>query len=180
MMNWKKGIALFSLLAVAGAAHAEFGYQGMGGRAGFRFGDPDQFVLGVHANLGDFAEGFRFQPMVDIGFGDHITLVTINPDVLYFPEGVTLGEGANMYFGAGLAIAYWKLDIDDSGCDVLFEPARSSCKDAFDESTTDVGLNLITGVEKELDSGNALIGEFRITIEDATFFQISGGYAFGN
>lgn len=179
-MNWKRSIALVALLAVTGAAHAEFGFRGMGGRGGFRFGDPEQVVIGVHANMGELAEGLRFQPMVDIGFGDNLTLVTINPDLIYFIEGASLGDGMDFYVGGGLAIVYAKLNLDDTGCNLLLEPFRSECEDAFDTSNTDVGLNLLCGIEKELDSGNALIGEFRITIEDATFFQISGGYAFGN
>ena len=116
--------------------------------------------------------------MVDVGFGDDLTLITINPDLIYFPSGLDLGEDMALYVGAELAVVYAKLNLDDSGCDLLFEPFRSTCKDAFDESTTNVGVNLISGVEKTLSGENALIGEFRITIEDATFFQIAAGYAF--
>ncbi len=177
-MKLKKSIALIALLASAGLAQAEIGYQGIGARAGFRFGGPDQVVGGLHANLGELTDGLRLQPMVDIGFGDHLTLITINPDLLYFLDGVALGEGMDFYVGGGLAIVYAKLDLDDSGCNLLPEPFRSGCEDAFEASTTDVGLNLICGVEKEVGNGNGLMGEFRVTIEDGTFFQVTGGYIF--
>ncbi len=172
-------IPAFLLALTAGAAFAGIGFDGWAPRAGARFGDPNQFVVGGHVNLGEIAPGLRLQPMVDVGFGDNLTLVTINSDALYFPAGAELGDGMRTYIGAGLAVVYTKLSLDDTGCDLLLEPFRSACEDAFDTSSTDVGLNLIGGLEKTLSGGNTLIGEFRITIEDATFFQITAGYGFG-
>ncbi len=45
--------------------------------------DPEQFVVGLHVDLYPIAEGVRFVPNVDVGFGDDLFLATVNTDVLY-------------------------------------------------------------------------------------------------
>ena len=51
------------------AAAQDIAFRGWGLRAGVA-DDPDQVVLGAQFNFGEFIENLRFQPNVEVGFGD--------------------------------------------------------------------------------------------------------------
>ena len=67
------------LIAGAGAAHAESSW-GLRGGATF---DPDQVHVGVHMNGGELFNDGWFIPNVEVGFGDDVTLIAINPELVY-------------------------------------------------------------------------------------------------
>lgn len=100
-------VATGLVFAAAGSATAGgLGFTGWGVRAGFS-SDPDQFVIGAYAGMGELAENLRLQPTVDIGFGDHLTILTISPDLTY---AIPAGDSGRLYFGGTLGILYWKMD----------------------------------------------------------------------
>ena len=64
---------------------------------------PDQFVLGLHYDAGRQARRLRFMPNIDLGVGDHRTVVTANPDIVYsFPV-----ENAGSIYAGGSCGVVW-------------------------------------------------------------------------
>ena len=111
-------LAFLALLASAASA-ADMGLYGWGLRIGVG-DDPDQIVVGLHQDFGEFVENLRFQPSFDLGFGDDQTLVSLAIPVQYrFP-----GSAATPYIGAGLQLTWVDRDLppgsraDDSEFDV--------------------------------------------------------------
>ncbi len=176
----KIGTMALILGLMAGTASADgLGLEGFGVRTGFRV-DPDQFVVGGHANMGEIVESLRFQPMVDIGFGDNLTVLTFNGDFLFMLSEALEMDAAQIYAGGGLAIVYSNFDVGDI-CEGLTGGVRDLCEassDNVDDSTTDIALNIIAGVEMDLNEDQAVFGEFRITVEDGSFIGIYGGFNF--
>src|SRR3970040_1925390 len=61
---------------------SKVGFRGWGPRVGLTFG-PDQFHFGAHLDFGNFGNHVRFQPNVEIGFGDGGTLFALNAEAAY-------------------------------------------------------------------------------------------------
>jgi hypothetical protein len=123
------GVILFGVTF----AQAEgIGLRGWGVRGGLS-SDPDQFVLGMHADMGEFAENLRFTPNADIGFGDDLTVFTLNPDITYV---LPLPEAGRLYFGGTLSLIYLRVDLSD-------ELERLG----VDDSDSDIGVAGIIGYE---------------------------------
>jgi len=95
-------IVLAVLLIGAGAAQqsrAQDVILGIGGRVGATL-DPDQVHFGVHADLGEIVEQLVFRPNVEVGVGNDLTLVAINPEVVY--RSPTTGRRTTFHMpGAG-------------------------------------------------------------------------------
>ena len=71
-------VAAVALIVFAASARA----QGVGVRAGAS-ADPDQFYAGGHFETSELAEHLRFRPNVEVGVGDHVTLVALNFEFTY-------------------------------------------------------------------------------------------------
>ena len=70
------GILTGLLLVIsASPSMAVLGYQTWGLRGGIGV-DPDQGVLGVHWNMGNFTQRTRLQPNFELGFGDNATVAS--------------------------------------------------------------------------------------------------------
>ena len=106
------------LLAGSGPALAEMGFYGWGPRFGFG-DDPDQILVGIHQDFGEIAESLRFQPSLDLGFGDDHTLVSgVLPVHYRFPGD----SKATPYLGGGLLVAWIDRDLPGRrGSDSDFE-----------------------------------------------------------
>jgi hypothetical protein len=77
--------------------------SGWGPRAGFS-SVPGQFVVGLHYDAGEFARRLRFVPNIDLGVGDHSTVLTINPDLVYsFPV-----DGTGCVYTGGSVGVVWR------------------------------------------------------------------------
>src|SRR5262245_7843700 len=84
--------------------------QSAGARVGISV-DPDQFYFGGHLETAPLVDQLRFRPNVEIGLGDHVTLVALNFEFAYlFP----LGQPWNLYAGAGPALNIIHEDDDTS------------------------------------------------------------------
>lgn len=151
-----------SLLLWAPAAHAQ-GNWGL--RGGVTF-DPDQVHVGAHVYAGQLFERGYFVPNVEIGFGDHATLIAINPELVYRFDHRTASRWG-FYVGGGLGINIWNWDDGDF-------PGHDRGRD----SDTDLGLNALGGMVRRLASGNELLLELKIGLVDSPDAKVSIGLTF--
>ncbi len=102
-------VLVLCFLVSAAPVAAEMGFFGWGPRLGVS-DDPDQFVVGIHQDFGELVENLRFQPSLDVGFGDdHTILSAALPVHFRFPGR----SGATPYVGGGLLLAW--IDRDRPG-----------------------------------------------------------------
>ena len=147
------------LVAAAGAALADDEYgRSYGVRIGYG-SDPDQFVVGVQADMGQVYRNIRFVPSVDFGFGDHVNNIGFNGDFkayLRLPRAT-----AAFYFLAGPTIEIWNWDV--AGID----------------NDTEIGVFLGGGVQMGLSDNGHYNLEARVGIGDVPEFRILLGVLFG-
>ena len=145
--------------AAAPAGRTSFRYRGIGPRLGLTM-DPDQFHLGAHAEFGPFAQRGVFRPNVEIGFGNDITLVAVNLEGAY---RFNADWGAwTPYAGGGLGLNFISWDA----------PA------GVDGSDTDLGFNLLAGVEYDFSTGKRLLLELKLGLADSPDVKITAGLTF--
>jgi len=149
-------IAILLAVLVAGAAPA-LGATPLGLRAGYTsWENLDQFHFGGHVKLGDLFPNVAFTPGFELGFGDDVTVLTVNGDVAYrFTELSSAPWG--LYGGGSLSFNF----VDWDG-----------------NSNTDLGLSLLAGTTYALDGGNELLGEIRLGLMDSPGFKLTFGYTF--
>lgn len=165
-----KKITLFSLTALLLLAFGtpglmaqdneyRTGFRGWGPRLGATL-EPDQVHFGVHADLGNFAERIRFQPNFELGFGDDITLMAFNFDAAY--RFATNWNVWSPYLGGGVGLNVYSFDTG---------PLE-------DETNTEVGVNLVGGIEKGLRNGDRFFIEGKVGLADAPDFKVAVGWTF--
>ena len=132
---------------------------GLGGRAGATL-DPEQVHVGFHLDLGEIAERVRLQPNVEIGFGDDKTLVAINAEALYL---FTPHNRWTPYAGGGLGIniVNW-----------------THSAGMVDKTVTQIGLNLLGGVETKISDTVKLFGEIKFGVGGSPDVKLSVGLTF--
>jgi hypothetical protein len=120
-MNGKFAWAAFAaLMIVAPAAMAD--YSDDEGKAyGFRLGygaDPDQFVFGLQADLGQAYGRLHFVPSFDVGLGDNMTTMCLNGDFKLF---LPLPNSTLLFYGLlGPTLSHWMLDEVDDDTEIGF------------------------------------------------------------
>jgi hypothetical protein len=157
-----KGMLLTGLLLslLAGVAAARTSATAIGPRLGFS-ADPDQLVLGGQMTIGDVAPSLTFDPNLEFGVGDHQTIVALNMDGHYH---LSLRDSDWMpYVGGGVGVNFVSVD----------EPAPFK-----DESSTEVGLNLILGTEVPTRSGSRFFSELKLGLGDIPSLKILAGWNF--
>ncbi|HEY9423125.1 MAG TPA: hypothetical protein VIW92_17055 [Thermoanaerobaculia bacterium] len=105
-------LALLALLPLPAAAQ-DIAFRGWGLRAGIA-DDPDQVVLGAQFNFGEFIPRLRFQPNVEVGFGDDANILSLALPVHY---RYAASRSLTLYGGGGLALGLVDVDDDRSGDD---------------------------------------------------------------
>lgn len=129
--------------------------EGWGLRAGFSSA-PDQFVLGLHYDAGEPARRLRFMPNIDLGAGDHRTVVTINSDLVYsFPLEV---PGA-IYVGGACGVAWTNWNSS------WFEAGGTSHPVRTRHTKTNLGVAGIFGYRSRW-SGRTVFLDAKIRISD--------------
>ena len=149
-------LALLITIAVPSLAAAEgLSYRGWGPRVGVTL-NPDQLFGGVHFNLGEIAHNLRFQPNLEIGFGDDVTVIAGYFPALWMFKNV---EGDwTPYAGGELGFVYQ--DFDDR------------------DSDTDVALNAVGGFERMLQKNNRFFVELKLGLIEDPDAKILVGWTF--
>jgi hypothetical protein len=146
------------LLAAPAVPAQELGYRGWGPRVGVSE-NPDQVFGGIHLDLGEFARNVRFQPNAELGKGDDVLLLAINLEAAYlFP----VRQSWMPYAGGGLGVNYVNYDSDIGG-----------------GNDTDLGLNLLGGVQRVRSNAPDFFFEMKIGLDDSPDFKFTGGWTFG-
>ena len=139
-------ILIFALSLTAGSAVA----GDLGVRAGLTSG-PDQFHIGAHADLGSITPSLRLVPNVEIGFGDDLTFISFNGDLIHdFP-----GTG----FGVGGELAMQFYEYDQIG------------------SNTELGLSVLGNLRLNLINGKTVLFEVKLGVLDAPDMKFTVGYS---
>ena len=120
----------------------------IGPRVGFGL-SPDQVVVGGHLNVGGFHPDWTFSPILEIGFGDHQTVVTVDFDAYYH---VRLADSDwRPYVGGGISINNFNFDE----------------RPPFPHhSDTEAGLNFVFGTSIPSGSSAPLFAELRVGLGD--------------
>jgi len=129
-----------------------------GARAGYTSWDElNQVHVGGHVIVAEVLPNIDYTPSVEIGFGDDLTLLTLNNDLTYrFTELTTAPWG--LYGGGGLSLHRLESDYLDGDAEL--------------------GLNAVVGGTYELAGGNRLRAEVRIGIMDTPDLKLTFGYTF--
>lgn len=136
---------------------SKVGFRGWGPRVGLTF-NPDQFHFGAHLDFGNFAKHIRFQPNVEIGFGDGLTLFAINAEAAYrFAERWDVWTP---YLGGGI------------GANIV------SVNNGHNGSNTNLGASILGGIEKGLANGNRFFIEAKLGLADSPDLKATVGWTF--
>jgi len=159
--------ALFTLSIVfvaQGLQAQEMSPQSWGVRGGYRLGegDFDQLVVGVQANLGEVSPNLRFAPNVQLGLGNDVTVLSLNPELQYVFRDEPMAEDTYFYAGGGLGVHIENFDTGDN--------------DRQNDSDTVLKINLAAGVEKKLSAKSGVFGEVRVSFIDGTWIDLLGGF----
>jgi hypothetical protein len=165
-----RNVLIVTLLALAlGASSAcaaadsdpgsDVGFRGWGPRVGVSV-NPDQVYFGAHLDFGNFARHVRFQPNVEVGFGDNLTLVCANFEAAYrFRQ---TWDVWSPYLGGGLGANFANYDKGHGG-----------------GSSTDLGVNVLGGIERGLSSGNRFFIEVKLgLVEESPDAKVAIGWTF--
>jgi len=155
LKRWMVLVALGALLS-ASAAHAEAKIGGVGPRVGLSI-DPDQFVFGGQMIIGELAPDLTFDPSLEFGIGDNVTVIAMNFDLHY--HFTVSGSSWRPYAGGGLGLNF--IDVEGEG-----------------GSDTEVGLNIIGGAGVPTASGNRFFGELRLGVGDIPEIKLIAGWNF--
>lgn len=144
----------------AATAQAQAVVGGAGPRVGFSTG-PDQIVFGGQLIIGEIAPQLTFDPSLEFGFGDNLTLISTNLDLHY--HFVVQGSTWRPYAGGGVAIHFVQFD----------NPAPFG-----DNSETDIGGSLIVGAGVPTQAGNRFFSELKLGLGDTPDLKIMVGWNF--
>ncbi len=144
------------------SSQSDIGWKGWGLRAGVTT-DPDQVVGGVQFNLGEFTRNLRFQPDVQLGFGDDATTLYATAPVYY---RFNADQKFTPYAGGGIALGFIEVDL----------PATSG----GDDTSFEIGIRATGGLEWNLKSGGALAVELSLGSGDIHDAQVVAVWNFGN
>jgi len=155
---------LTALTLAASAARADeesgpgtdIGFRGWGPRVGVSI-DPDQVHFGAHLDFGNFAQHVRFQPNIEVGVGDDLTLITVNAEAAY--RFSARWEAWTPYAGGGLGANIRSYDNDS-------------------DSETDFGVNLLGGIDRGLSRGDRFFIEGKFSLNDVPDAKVTIGWTF--
>lgn len=135
------------------------GWRGWGPRVGVTM-DPDQIHFGAHLDFGNFAEHIRFQPNIEVGIGDDLTIIALNFEAAYRFQ--SRWDVWTPYAGGGLGLNF--VSFDSEGVE--------------DDSDTDVGFSVLGGIEKGLKNGHRFFLEGKLGLADSPDFKVTAGWTF--
>ena len=134
---------LLPLTAIAqGAVVTDYGL-----RAGIST-SPDQLVLGGQMSIGEIAPKITFDPNIELGFGDNVTLICFNLAMHYHFD--IENSSWRPYVGGGAGINFVSVDLPPGFAD---------------NSSTHVGGELIVGATVPTHSGNHFFSELKLDLK---------------
>ncbi|MBI4551506.1 MAG: hypothetical protein HY710_04515 [Candidatus Latescibacteria bacterium] len=128
-------------------------------RVGLRGGatiEPDQVHIGFHVQT-MIVPQWRFQPNVEIGVNDDVTLIALNPELNYL---FVTRTRVKPYLGVGPGI-----NIVDS-------------RRPFGRTDTEVGINFVFGFEIPLRSVHTFMTELKVGVGDSPDLKMTFGVTF--
>lgn len=123
----------------------------LGLRAGVTV-NPDQFHFGAHLDLGQVLPPLRLVPNAEFGFGNNMTFIALNGDLLY--------------------------DFQDTPWSVGGELGLNFVDEDFGPSHSDLGLSALGNYRLRLDSGKTLLLEAKLGLVDSPDFKFTIGWSF--
>ena len=136
----------------------DLGFRGWGPRVGLTSG-PDQVHVGLHMDYGVFGPRVRFQPNVEVGFGDNLTLAAFNFEAAYrFRDR---WDAWTPYLGGGIGLNWYNYD-----------------NGPYDNSDTDFGMSVLGGIERGLKNGNRFFLEAKLGLADSPDAKFTAGWTF--
>jgi opacity protein-like surface antigen len=150
-------LTLGPALAMA-SPDTDVGFRGWGPRVGLSL-NPDQVHFGAHLDFGNFAQHVRFQPNVELGFGDDVKLFTVNAEAAY--RFSSTWEVWTPYLGGGIGANIKSWDNEGNS-----------------DSETDLGVNLLGGIEKGLANGDRFFIEAKVSLNDVPDLKVAIGWTF--
>lgn len=141
---------------------SDVGFRGWGPRVGLS-SNPDQVHFGAHLDFGMLARRVRFQPNVELGFGDHVDLFTLNAEAAY--RFVEKWDVWSPYLGGGLGANIRRYDSD-------------RFPDNHDNTDTQLGVNFLGGIEKGLSDGDRFFVEAKLSLNDVPDLKATVGWTF--
>lgn len=153
-------VAALALAAFVPSQAFAGAFATIGPRIGFSSG-PDQIQIGGQLGVTDVAPDLDFIPNVDLGFGDHATVISLNGDFHY---RLTIENVRwQPYFGAGVALNF--VSFDNPG-------------PFADDNSTDAGGSLILGADVPTKTGSRFFTEMKLGMGDTADFKLLAGWSF--
>jgi hypothetical protein len=136
----------------------DVGFRGWGPRIGLSV-NPDQVYFGAHLDFGNFADHVRFQPNLELGFGDDVKLFAVNAEAAY--RFSSHWDVWTPYLGGGI------------GANI-----KSADTEGNNNSQTDLGVNLLGGIERGFSNGDRFFIEGKFSLNDVPDAKIAIGWTF--
>lgn len=148
-----------SVLAISAAQAdpSDVGFRGWGPRVGVTV-DEDQVHFGAHLDFGNFSDHVRFQPNVELGVSDNLTLLTLNGEAAY--RFSSRWDAWTPYLGGGIG-------LNIAGHDGVAE-----------DSNSELGVNALGGIERGLGNGNRFFVETKLGVVNGPDLKITTGWTF--
>jgi hypothetical protein len=146
-----KSLIFLTLALCLIISSAAFASPQLGLRAGVTV-NPDQFHFGGHLDLGQVLPPLRLVPNVEFGFGNNLTFIAMNGDLLY--------------------------DFQDTPWSVGGELGLNFVDSDYGHSHSDLGLSALGNYRLRLDSGKTLLLEAKLGLVDSPDFKFTVGWNF--
>lgn len=143
----------------SGEPYSDVGFRGWGPRIGLS-SSPDQVHFGAHLDYGNFSRRVRFQPNLELGLSDKLSLLALNAEAAY--RFSTEWEVWTPYLGGGFGVNIKNWDNGHNN----------------NESQTDLGVNLLGGIDKGLDNGDRFFIEAKVSLNDVPDLKVTVGWTF--
>ncbi len=150
----RRSLALLLLVLALPCAARASSFSTFGPHFGFST-DPSQLVVGGHLQMGDVAPHLDFVPSIDLGFGDNVTVLSLNGDFHYRLE--VSGARWQPYVGGGVSLHH----ASSNGY----------------SSTVGAG-SFIFGADVPTQSGSRFFVEGKLGIGDGPTFKALAGWSF--
>jgi len=121
--------------------------------------DPEQLIFGAHFRPGQLTEDLYIQPNFELGVGDDHVIISFALPLHYHFE--TSGS-TEPYAGGGFSFGV-DADDDDNG---------------DDDSDFEVSVDIVGGLEWQLDNGNGFLVEMKLGIGELHTMELMTGWLF--